>query len=170
MMNLLNAGARSSRPVDSLVCKDCWPHMKGDWWVEPHNVPAPEEAWVSQVQSIKQKGAGDQQTPCGFPLNPHFHCSPIQAASLWRHRFCLLIHVCLRALAMIWRLWSPILCFSSRLWSRLAVEAQSVQKWPVRDPQGGGEERGGGSPDGAYGNYSLIYHLGHGNSCKLGFH
>lgn len=29
---------------------------------------------------------------------------------------------------------------------------------------------GGGSLDGTYGNYTLIYHLGHGNSCKLGFH
>lgn len=58
--------------------------------------------------------------------------------------------------------WCWILWFSSSLWYNLPRKAQACRKGL------GGIQRG--LLDRTYGNYSLIYHLGHGNSCKLGFH
>lgn len=58
--------------------------------------------------------------------------------------------------------WCWILCFSSSLWYDLARKPRACRKGL------GSIQRG--LLDGTYGNYSLIYHLGHGNSCKLGFH
>lgn len=72
LLNLWNAGARSCGPVNSLICKNCWPHMKGDWRVEPHNVPAPVKVRVSQEQSIKQKGLVINKALVVFPTTPMF--------------------------------------------------------------------------------------------------
>ena len=58
--------------------------------------------------------------------------------------------------------WCWILWFSSSLWYDLTQKPEACRKGL------GGIQRG--LLDGTYGNYSLIYHLGHGNSCKLGFH
>lgn len=58
--------------------------------------------------------------------------------------------------------WSKILWFPPSLWYNL-----------VEEPSACGKGLGvilKGLLDGTYGNYSLIYHLGHANSCKLGFY
>lgn len=101
--------------------------------------------------------AGDQPSPGGFPSTLMFHSLvrlQSDSSSKPLETQLLSFDTCLsKGLNNDMAPLKLTLCFWSRLWSRLAEESKR-------------EGIQAGLLDGTYGNYSLIHHLGHGNSCK----